>query len=175
MKANLMRNLCCQVCPFESSMGTMALVFQSDTIDHVLFGYDSEIELLKSIDHEFVIAEPDPQRQSWIELLKRFVDGEDVDLQHLPIRLDGYSEFQQSVIQQCRSIPRGEIRTYGQLAMMAGSPRAARAVGTTMRRNRFPLIVPCHRVVGCTRIGGYSARGGIALKAKLLTMEGVKV
>ena len=69
-------------------------------------------------------------------------------------------------------IPRGEVRTYGELAAIVGRPRAARAVGTAMARNPVPLLVPCHRVVPSS--GGVGNYGfGSDLKAKLLAGEGV--
>ena len=76
------------------------------------------------------------------------------------------------MIHQCRLIPYGQVLTYGELAERAGSPRAARAVGNVMRTNRFPLIVPCHRVVGAAgALGGYSAPTGLKMKRRLLRLE----
>jgi len=72
----------------------------------------------------------------------------------------------------CHAIPVGETRTYGQLAKLAGSPHAARAVGGAMARNRWPLIVPCHRVVGSSgKLTGYSGEGGLKTKHWLLEHE----
>ena len=66
----------------------------------------------------------------------------------------------------------GETLTYGQLAKLAGSPHAARAVGGAMARNRWPLIVPCHRVVGSSgKLTGYSGEGGLKTKHWLLEHE----
>ncbi len=67
----------------------------------------------------------------------------------------------------------GDIMTYGQLARAAGSPGAARAAGSSMRANPVPVIVPCHRVVGASGPGGYSAPGGLDTKRHLLAIEGV--
>jgi len=65
--------------------------------------------------------------------------------------------FARRVTAACRRIPWGEVRTYGQLAAVCGSPDAARAVGRVMAANRYPLIVPCHRVLAAGgRLGGYS-------------------
>ena len=62
--------------------------------------------------------------------------------------------------------------TYRELATQAGRPRAARAVGNVMRRNPWPLVVPCHRVIGSSgQLTGYSAPDGIARKARLLELE----
>ena len=68
------------------------------------------------------------------------------------------------------SIPLGEVRTYKWIAARAGSPKAARAVGQALKRNPYPLIIPCHRVVASGgKIGGYS--GGIKTKRMLLDLE----
>jgi methylated-DNA-[protein]-cysteine S-methyltransferase len=93
----------------------------------------------------------------------------------LDVRLDlaDYSPFQSAVVQHCRRIPIGQTITYGELARRAGSPGAARAVGQVMACNRFPLIVPCHRVVGANgSLGGFSARNGLNMKRRLLRIEG---
>lgn len=82
------------------------------------------------------------------------------------------SRFAERVRAAVRSIPRGEVRTYGQVAQAAGYPGAARAVGTVMRDN-YDKSVPCHRVVAANgRIGEYN-RGGPAEKRRRLIAEGV--
>ena len=68
-----------------------------------------------------------------------------------------------------KTIPRGEVRSYGWVADQIGQPGAARAVGNALNRNPYPIIIPCHRVVGKNSLGGYS--GGVALKIKLLKLE----
>jgi methylated-DNA-[protein]-cysteine S-methyltransferase len=84
----------------------------------------------------------------------------------------GVSDFHREVLRLCHAIPVGETLTYGQLAKLAGSPHAARAVGGAMARNRWPLIVPCHRVVGSSgKLTGYSGEGGLKTKHWLLEHE----
>lgn len=84
----------------------------------------------------------------------------------------GVPSFHQQVLRRCVEIPRGQTMTYGQLASAVGSPGAARAVGQAMARNRWPLIVPCHRVVGhAGKLTGYSGLGGTATKQWLLDQE----
>ena len=71
-------------------------------------------------------------------------------------------------------VPYGRLTTYGALAVQAGRPRAARAVGTIMNRNPIPIVLPCHRVVGSTgSLVGYG--GGLERKQQLLTLEGAIV
>lgn len=78
--------------------------------------------------------------------------------------------FKQSVLAIVKQIPAGKTMTYGEVAAMAGSPGAARAVGMIMSQN-FNPEVPCHRVIRADgKLGGYN-RGGIAQKAKLLEQE----
>lgn len=82
--------------------------------------------------------------------------------------------FKEKVYKICSSIPKGKIATYGQLARLAGNPKAARAVGVFMKNNLDAPIVPCHRVVASDgSLTGYSGVGGIKQKKKMLLKEGV--
>jgi len=74
-----------------------------------------------------------------------------------------------------REVPWGEVVSYGELAGIAGRPRAARAVGSAMRNNPIPFVIPCHRVIAAgNKIGGYGGgRNAVALKRELLAREGV--
>jgi len=91
-----------------------------------------------------------------------------------PVDLSLVGPFQRRVLEQLRRIPRGVVRTYREVAREIGQPGATRAVGTACARNPVPLIVPCHRVVRSDgTLGGYSLRGGVALKRRLLEREGV--
>jgi methylated-DNA-[protein]-cysteine S-methyltransferase len=84
----------------------------------------------------------------------------------------GVSDFNQQVLRGCYQIPCGQTLTYGQLAAKVGSPQAARAVGLAMKRNRWPLLIPCHRVVGSNgKLVGYSGVGGLVTKRRLLDLE----
>jgi methylated-DNA-[protein]-cysteine S-methyltransferase len=75
-------------------------------------------------------------------------------------------------VKRCRAIAYGQTRSYGDLAVESGSPGAARAVGNTMATNRYPLVVPCHRVINADgSIGQFGAPEGSRMKARLLEME----
>jgi len=79
---------------------------------------------------------------------------------------------QRKVYEAILRIPRGQVRTYAQVARMIGRPKAARAVGQALKRNRWAPEIPCHRVVASNgKLGGYSAAGGLAAKRKLLLRE----
>lgn len=82
--------------------------------------------------------------------------------------------FRARVLASVRRIPPGRVATYGDIAALAGSPRAARAVGTVMRGCADPAV-PCHRVVGANgALGGYGG-SGLAVKRERLRAEGVTV
>jgi len=81
--------------------------------------------------------------------------------------------FEREVLGRLRRIPAGAVRTYRDIAKALGQPGAARAVGMACARNPLPLLIPCHRVVRSDGgLGGYSLRGGVALKRQLLEAEG---
>ncbi len=99
--------------------------------------------------------------------------GERDALRDIPVDLDGCSDFSRAVYTALRRVGPGRVITYGALARRAGRPGAARAVGRIMGANPVPLIVPCHRCVGADgSLTGFSSRGGIELKARLLHFEG---
>lgn len=94
----------------------------------------------------------------------------------VPIDLGGVkADFKRRVLETLhRDVPYGETVSYGELAVMAGRPGAARAVGSAMATNPVPVVVPCHRVLAAGgRIGGYG--GGLGMKRTLLALEGVTV
>jgi O-6-methylguanine DNA methyltransferase len=92
----------------------------------------------------------------------------------VPIDLSGLTEFQKVILNTLRLVPRGEVRTYKELASLAGRPKAIRAVGNTMARNPVPILIPCHRVVPSTGgVGNYGL--GVQMKRELLAREGVRV
>jgi methylated-DNA-[protein]-cysteine S-methyltransferase len=81
-----------------------------------------------------------------------------------------FSAAQQAVYRAVADIPYGQTASYGQIARMAGLPRAARFVGTTMANNPYPVFIPCHRVIKSDgTLGGFG--GGQALKRRMLALE----
>lgn len=90
-----------------------------------------------------------------------------------PVDLTLVGPFERRVLDQLRQIPRGEVRTYLDIAKRLGYPGAVRAVGNACARNPIPLLIPCHRVIRSDGgLGGYSLRGGVSLKRRLLNDEG---
>lgn len=108
------------------------------------------------------------------QMLERYLQGERVELNDIPVVLDGLTPFRQTVLLATRNLLYGEICSYGQLALACGSPHAARAIGGALAANPVPIIIPCHRVTGSDgRLTGYSAPGCEETKRVLLVMEGI--
>ena len=105
------------------------------------------------------------------ERFRTYFAGKDVSFEDVELDLDGWTPFQLAVAAALRAVPRGEVVTYGELAALAGRPGAARAAGTFCARNRFAIVVPCHRVVGADGLGSYGSLG-LQYKRRLLELEG---
>ena len=104
----------------------------------------------------------------------RYLVGDVVEFSLDDLDLVVCGTFQQRVLRLQFQIPRGKVGTYGGLAGRLGHPRAARAVGTALARNPFPIVIPCHRAIrGDGTLGGFG--GGLKMKRALLEMEGVRV
>jgi methylated-DNA-[protein]-cysteine S-methyltransferase len=91
----------------------------------------------------------------------------------LPLILHG-TDFQKKVWNVLQDIPYGETRSYGEVASMAGNPKAYRAVGNANNRNQIHIVIPCHRVIGSNGgLTGYAA--GLEIKQNLLELESVNL
>ena len=117
-----------------------------------------------------VVRRGDPLITRAGDELRRFAAGT-LRAFTVPIDLGPLPAFTARVLQTLLGVGYGRLITYADLAAKAGSPRAARAVGQAVGRNPLPVIVACHRVVACGRIGGFGL--GLEAKRKLLAMEGV--
>jgi O-6-methylguanine DNA methyltransferase len=107
--------------------------------------------------------------------IKGFLDGKVRVLRSLPLDFSGIPPFSKKVLLAARRIPYGKTVSYSRLAAMAGNPGAVRAAASVMRRNPFPLVIPCHRVIrNDGSIGGFLGRSkgrGVMLKRRLLKNE----
>ena len=91
------------------------------------------------------------------------------------MKLDG-TKFQVKVWRYIKKIPRGSIKTYSQVAKAIGKPLAVRAVANAIAKNPYSPQIPCHRVIRADgSLGGYSGKGGLKTKKKLLKKEGIIV
>ena len=144
-----------------SKQGLASISFDSDP--------ESHLEQLARVAGPRLLRSPktvDPVRRELDEYFERRRRAFDLTLD-----MRGMPDFTLTVLRELAHVPYGETTTYGALAAQVGHPRAARAVGTVMNRNRIPIVVPCHRVVGSNgSLVGYG--GGLDKKVKLLELEG---
>jgi len=106
-----------------------------------------------------------------VQLLQAYFAGERVQLDDVPVDLDYETDFLSRCAHALRTIPRGEVVTYGELAALAGAPGAARAAGGFCARSHLSIFVPCHRVVSAAGLGQYGSYG-TTYKRRLLALEG---
>jgi len=117
-------------------------------------------------------ASPPADVREAIAAIVVLLSGEAIDLSWVALDMDGVTEFDRRVYAVARSIPPGATLTYGEIAKRIGEPGAARAVGRALGANPFPIVVPCHRVLGADgKSGGFSAAGGIETKMRILSIE----
>lgn len=101
-----------------------------------------------------------------------FLGGDDIRFSLDTARMDLSSTFMQNVLRAEHGIPRGRVSTYQRIAGYLGNVKGARAVGTALANNPFPIIIPCHRAIRSDQtLGGF--QGGLEMKRALLEMEGI--
>lgn len=136
-------------------VGTLTLIEQDDAITELLWDKRQEGPCTALL-------------QEGLDQLGAYFEGR-LDRFDLPLAPAG-TDFQQQVYTQMSAIPKGETRTYGDIATALGVP--AQPVGQACGSNPIPVIIPCHRVVGTGHLGGFSGAGGVETKVKLLQGEG---
>ena len=155
----------------ELPMGWMVLLAGTDGLKRASLKPTPQ-EAVEDLGTDLDGAEDDPDAfTEVVACLHRYVDGDMATLDEIDLDFSRVTPFFSAAWNACRSIPPGETRSYSWLAAEAGNPMAMRAAGQAMARNRFSLIIPCHRVIasdgGLGRYGG----GGLGVKAQLLQME----
>ena len=152
-----------QIFCFESMIGKIWLAEDAGALTDISFADDVKGEVSDGNT---------PLLQAAVCQLQEYLQGTRTVFS-LPLSLPG-TPFQQQVWQALQQIPYGETRTYGQIAAMIGNAKASRAVGMANHNNPVAIVVPCHRVIGADgSLTGYSA--GLALKKKLLALEGIRL
>jgi methylated-DNA-[protein]-cysteine S-methyltransferase len=125
-------------------------------------------ELPRPASPEAAVGDPLADR------LRAYFAGERDDFLDVDVDLDEATDFHKAVARVLRAVPYGETVTYGELAALAGHPNAQRAAGSFCARNRFPIVVPCHRVVSAGGLGSYGSLG-LGYKRRLLELEGASL
>ena len=105
--------------------------------------------------------------------IQRLCEGEPQTFADVRLDRSGVDPFANRVYAVLEKTPFGETTTYGEIADALGGRHQSRAVGAALGANPFPIIIPCHRVIGANgKLGGFSAPGGSAAKRRLLEIEG---
>jgi methylated-DNA-[protein]-cysteine S-methyltransferase len=164
-----------QYIKIRTDLGTLALVFCERGISRIIlpssdFGEPTSNQLI-----DIKIATQAPRVIDQVaRALKAHIAGQVQDFSDAPLDTRNAPPFLLRVQRAAQSIPAGHTRTYGELAALAGSPKAVRAVGQAMAKNPWPILVPCHRVFAHNGFGEYSAGGGVHTKLRLLWREGYR-
>ncbi len=155
----------------ESPMGWVGMVRNGRGLTRLSLKPTVE-EVLEDLGGALNGADDDPGGFApTLECLRRYFDGDANALNAIELDLQTAPPFFAAAWEACRRIPPGETRSYQWLAAEAGRPRAARAAGQAMAKNRWALVIPCHRVIGSDGdLHGYGA-GGLRVKARLLQLE----
>lgn len=160
-----------QLVVWETALGAMGIVEGEGGVALIRIGYPDGSVLAAELSGLFPDAER-VVRSEAAELLARYTEGEVVSFDGVKLEDGDLTPFRRRVIQAARAVPYGATSNYSELARRAGSPRAYRAAGSTMATNRWPIVVPCHRILAKGGgLGGYSAPAGLGLKERLLEME----
>ncbi len=166
------------VAVFGSAIGVCGIAWGPHGITGVHLPEPSEQELRERLAQshpDAAEAEPPAPVRAAIGRIRSVLDGSSRDdLADIELDMTGLSDFLQRAYAVARGIGPGRTMTYGQVAERIGNPGLARAVGRAMGANPYPIIVPCHRVLGADgTIGGFSAPGGAVTKRRMLLAEGV--
>ncbi|HVH08059.1 MAG TPA: methylated-DNA--[protein]-cysteine S-methyltransferase [Myxococcota bacterium] len=156
----------------ETTLGTLLVAASERGVCRIAFG-SSEEELAALLARELPFARLERDRGAVVafaDAIARAVEGDAAPVE-LPLDVAG-SRFQERVWTALRAIPRGEVRSYGEVAAAIGAPRAVRAVANACGANPVAIAVPCHRVVARGGIGGY--RYGPERKRALLAREAAR-
>jgi O-6-methylguanine DNA methyltransferase len=155
---------------FETTLGWVGTLASYDGLRRLSLRTSAE-QALADLARGSIAAVHDPARFIAVrECLERYLTGDMTALAQIRLDIENGPPFFHEAWQACRKIPAGQTRSYAWLAKAAGRPKAVRAAGQAMARNRLVLIVPCHRVVGSDGcLHGYG--GGLEIKARLLDLE----
>jgi len=162
---------------FDTAIGTCAISWRGKEITSMRLPEADETEnktVLYLRFRDSTEAKPNRYVKDVIKRITEHLDGHISDFKNVRLCMNDISPFSKRVYESLRNVQAGIIITYGELAGMAGSPKACRAVGRALATNPFAVLVPCHRVIASgNKIGGFSAFGRLDLKLRLLKLEGI--
>ena len=160
---------------FDTALGSCAIAWGAGGVVAVGLPEADERRLrarIRRAGPDAVESPPPGEVQAAIDDIVALLDGEPRDLTGVTLDMERVPEFERRVYETARTVTPGETITYGEIAERIGERGAAQAVGQALGRNPFPIVVPCHRVVAAGGLGGFSARGGVDTKRRMLAIEG---
>ena len=161
---------------FDTAIGLCGIAWGSHGIVGAQLPEASEVDSRSRMHRRFPgapEATPPPEVQRVCDGVAALLRGETVDLRSVSLDMAGVPALHQRVYDIAQKIRPGATLTYGEIARQLGDASLARAVGQALARNPFAPIVPCHRVLAAGgKSGGFSASGGLAMKLRLLQIEG---
>ncbi len=160
---------------FETPIGFCGIAWRDAQIIGIEIGSAQETEIRHRLTERVCDAKtlvPPDYIHEAIKQIKTLLSGGTPDFSQLPLALDSVPELNRKVYEIILELKPGETTTYGAIARRLGDVNLSQAVGYALGKNPFPIIVPCHRVLGANgKVGGFSAAGGTATKLKLLNIE----
>ena len=163
---------------FETPIGVCGIVWGERGVVAVQLPEAGEAAVRARIRRDFLQAQESAAPAEVLRAIDGIVallSGEARDLSFVRLDMTEIAPFNQRVYEVARSIAPGATLSYGEIATRLGDPAGARDVGAALGQNPFSIVVPCHRVIAAGgKIGGFSARGGIRTKLRLLSIEGVQ-
>ena len=163
---------------FETPIGIVGIVWGDRGVVAVQLPDAGESAVRARIRRDFPQAHESAapaEVQRAIDGIVALLGGKAQDLSFVQLDMAEIAPFNRRVYEVARTIPPGATLSYGEIATRLGDPAAARDVGAALGQNPFSIVVPCHRVIAAGgKIGGFSARGGIRTKLRLLSIEGVQ-
>lgn len=163
---------------FATAVGSCGIVWSGSGIAGVQLPAGSERSTRDRLLRRYPAARetaPAAEVKRAIDDIIALLGGEPRDLRYVTIDTAAVGDFNRRVYEVARTIPAGSTLTYGEIAARLGDRNLARDVGRALGENPFPIIVPCHRVLGAGgKTGGFSAPGGVITKLRLLSIEGAQ-
>ena len=167
---------------FETPIGPCGIAWRGAKVIGVEIGDTDEKEtryrLGERVGEQFSDAQADVPAfvTQAIEKVRALLDGGSPDFSQTPLAFESLPDLNRQVYEIILELKAGETTTYGAIARRLGDVSLSQAVGYALGKNPFPIIVPCHRVLGSNgKVGGFSAAGGTATKLKLLNIERAKI
>lgn len=164
---------------FPTALGACAIVWGGAGLTGVFLPGPSESATRASIARRHpaaLEAAPKGAAADAVERIQALMNTGEADLDPIVIDLSNSPDFDRAVYAVAREIPPGRTMTYGEIARRVGEVSDSRRVGQALGRNPWPIVVPCHRVLGADgKAGGFSAPGAVDTKIRMLNLERARV